>query len=70
MWTSMGFIRTARIEGNGFFAVIGSTDPLVDKYLPNLVKRYGNFIVPTMAEEEQLKADTIIDILQFVKRKL
>jgi hypothetical protein len=70
MWTSLGIVRTARIEGDGFMTVIGSSDPLVDKYLPYLRKRYGNFINPTATESDDLKADTVTDILQFIKRRL
>ena len=70
MWSSMGIIATKKINGNGFQTIIGSTDSRVDVYLPKLAERYGNFINPTTQESLQLQKDTIVDLLQFIKRNL
>lgn len=69
MWSSMGIVRTARLE-NGVMTVIGTTDAEVEKYLPDLVKRYGNFINPTEEEAEQLQEDTTAELLRIFQNRL
>lgn len=69
MWSSMGIVRTGIVEG-GVITVIGTTDSEVDKYLPDLVKRYGNFINPTEGEIEELQKDTTSDLLRIFQNRL
>jgi hypothetical protein len=69
MWSSLAIIKTNRGVGS-FSATIGSSDPLVDTYLPKLVKRYGNFINPTIIEASLLKSDSIREIQTYIQRKL
>ena len=69
MWTSISIVRTAQIDG-GVMVVIGSTDDRVQRYLPFLAKRYGNFINPTASEKADLQMDTIRGILFYTKTRL
>lgn len=69
MWSSMGIVRIARLQ-NGVMTVIGSTDSTVDKYLPDLVKRYGNFINPTEDEMLELQKDTTAELLRIFQNRL
>ena len=69
MWSSMGIVRIANTNGV-IMCTIGSTDSEVDKYLPDLVKRYGNFINPTEEEARDLQKDTTVELLNIFKRRL
>lgn len=69
MWSSIGIIKIARIE-NGTLCVVGSSDSSVDLYLPELVKRYGNFINPTENEALELQKDTTAQLLTILKNRL
>jgi hypothetical protein len=69
MWSSMGIVRIAKLV-NGVMTVIGSSDSEVDKYLPSLVAKYGNFINPTEDEIFELQKDTTDELLRTFKNRL
>jgi hypothetical protein len=69
MWSSMGIVKIAKIEG-GILTIIGVTDSKVNSYLPDLVKRYGNFINPTDDEILELQKDTAAEMLRIFKNRL
>lgn len=69
MWSSVGIVRTVRI-GGGTMTIIGTTDSKVDEYLPDLVRRYGNFINPTEDEKFDLEKDTTSELLRIFKNRL
>jgi hypothetical protein len=66
MWTSLAIVKQGVFDGIAKSA-IGTTDAEVEKYLPYLVKRYGNFITPTDAEKEELIKDATEELIRHIK---